>query len=375
MLYQTHARIHLDNIRYNLDGIRRAVGPDRKIMIAVKANAYGHGAIEVSKMAQKNGIDWLGVATVPEGIQLRRAGIRLPILKLSPCFPEEMDAAIESGLAITVCEKSNLKALNEAAGRLRKRVNVHLKIDTGMGRIGCQPEEAPDLAAFIAGDLTNLILEGVFTHLPVSDDATPTFTERQIAGFKKAVDSVEKRIHGRIPFVHCANSGAVLGHQDGWFNLVRPGIMIYGFYPSKETPQTIPLRPGMSLLTRVSFLKKVTRGTSVGYGRTWIAPEDTWIATFPAGYADGVNRLWSNQGRVLIGGKSCPIVGRVCMDQTMANLGPRTHVQVGDEVVLIGSQGDEEITAQEWADKLGTITYEVTCRIDARVERVYDPFE
>ena len=139
--------------------------------------------------------------------------------------------------------------------------------------------------------------------------------------------------------VHCANSGAVLGHQDCWFNLVRPGIMIYGFYPSKETPQTIPLRPGMSLLTRVSFLKKVTRGTSVGYGRTWIAPEDTWIATFPAGYADGVNRLWSNQGRVLIGGKSCPIVGRVCMDQTMANLGPRTHVQVGDEVMDASVRG------------------------------------
>ncbi|HNW36258.1 MAG TPA: alanine racemase [Candidatus Ozemobacteraceae bacterium] len=375
MLYQTHARIHLQNIRYNLDGIRRAVGPDRKIMIAVKANAYGHGAVEVSKMAEKIGIDWLAVATVPEGIQLRRAGIRLPILKLSPCFPEEMDAAIESGIAMTVCERSNLKALNEAAGRLRKRVNVHLKVDTGMGRIGCQPDEAPDMAGLIVNELTNLVLEGVFTHLPVSDDATTSFTERQIACFKKVVDSVEKRIHGRVPLVHCSNSAAVLGHQDGWFNLVRPGIMVYGFYPSKDTPQTIPLRPGMSVLTRVSFLKKVTAGTSVGYGRTWIAPEDTWVATFPAGYADGMNRLWSNQGRVLIGGKSYPVIGRVCMDQSMANLGPRTHVQVGDQVVLIGAQGDEEITAQEWADKLGTITYEVTCRIDSRVERVFDPYE
>lgn len=375
MLYQTHARIHLQNIRYNLDGIRRAVGPDRKILIAVKANAYGHGAVEVSKMAEKIGIDWLGIATVPEGIQLRRAGIRLPILKFSPCFPEEMDAAIECGLSTAVCEKENLKTLNEAAGRLRKQANVHLKIDTGMGRIGCQPEEAPDMAYFIVKELPNLKLEGVFTHLPVSDDSTPTFTDRQVAGFKKIVDSIEQRINGKIPLVHCANSGAVLGHQDGWFNMVRPGIMVYGFYPAADTPQTIPLRPGMSLLTRVSFLKKVTKGTTIGYGRTWVAPEDTWIATIPAGYADGVNRLWSNQGRVLIGGKSCPIVGRVCMDQSMVNLGPRTHAQVGDPAVLIGSQGDEEITAQEWADKLGTITYEVTCRIDSRVERVYDPYE
>ncbi|HOY68361.1 MAG TPA: alanine racemase [Candidatus Ozemobacteraceae bacterium] len=375
MLYQTHARIHLQNIRYNLDGIRRAVGPDRKIMIAVKANAYGHGAVEVSKMAEKIGIDWLAVATVPEGIQLRRAGIRLPILKLSPCFPEEMDAAIESGLSVTVCDRENLKALNEAAGRLRKRVNVHLKLDTGMGRIGCQPEEAPEIAGLIVNEWTNLVLEGVFTHLPVSDEPTPTFTDRQIANFRKAVDSVEKRIHGRIPLVHCSNSGAVLGHPEGWFDLVRPGIMIYGFYPSKDTPQTIPLRPGLSFVTRISFLKKVTKGTSIGYGRTWVAPEDSWIATFPAGYADGLNRLWSNQGRVLVGGKSHPIVGRVCMDQSMACLGPRTHAQVGDEVVLIGSQGDESITAQEWADKLGTITYEVTCRIDARVERIFDPFE
>jgi alanine racemase len=166
----------------------------------------------------------------------------------------------------------------------------------------------------------------------------------------------------------------VLGHPAAWMDMVRPGIMIYGFRPDDDTPQTIDLKPGLSFLSRVSFLKKVAAGTSIGYGRTWITPHDTWIATIPAGYADGFNRLFSNQGRVLIGGRSSPVVGRVCMDQSMVDLGPQTDVQVGDEVVLIGKSGSEEISCYEWAKKLGTITYEVTCQINSRVERVYDPY-
>lgn len=174
--------------------------------------------------------------------------------------------------------------------------------------------------------------------------------------------------------VHCANSGAVLGHESGWLDMVRPGIMVYGFRPDPETPATIPLKPGMSLLTRVSFVKQVARGTSVGYGRTWVAPADTNIATIPAGYADGFNRLFSNRGRVLIGGRSYPVVGRVCMDQSMVDLGPETDVKVGDEVVLMGGSGDLEIPCEEWAARLGTITYEVTCQVNPRVVRVFDPY-
>ena len=166
----------------------------------------------------------------------------------------------------------------------------------------------------------------------------------------------------------------MLGHAPGWMDMVRPGIMIYGFYPDEGTPRAIPLKPGLSFLTRISFLKKVTAGTSIGYGRTWIAPEDTWIATIPAGYADGFNRLFSNRGRVLINGRSYPIVGRICMDQSMVNLGPETTAKVGDEVVLIGKSGLEEITVDEWARELKTITYEVTCQINSRVERIYDRY-
>ena len=375
MLYQTIARIHLQNIKFNIEGIRKAIGSERKILIAVKANGYGHGAVAVSRMAEKIGVDWLGVATVPEGIQLREAGIRLPILKFSPAFPEEIEPAVLNKLTLTVCEKQNIIALEKICASLQMSVDVHLKIDTGMGRIGVSVDEAEQLAYFIESECPHLYLDGIFTHLPVSDDGDPIYTHDQILRFKKIVNRINDRIGRKVSVVHSSNSGAVLGHPSAWLDLVRPGIMIYGFYPGEDTPQSIPLKPGLSFITRVSFLKKVTAGTSIGYGRTWITPEDTWIATIPAGYADGFNRLFSNMGRVLIKGRSYPIVGRVCMDQSMVNLGPTTDIEVGDEVILIGKSGQEEIPVDEWAKKLGTITYEVTCQINSRVERVYDPFE
>lgn len=372
MLYQTHARIHLNNIRFNIEGIRQAIGPERKILIAVKANGYGHGAVEVSLMAERIGVDWLGVATVPEGLQLRQAGVRLPILKFSPAFPEEMESAVRSGITLAVCERVNVDILEQVCEAANLQADVHLKVETGMGRIGVSTGDAPALAAHIERNCPRLRLEGIFTHLPVSDETDPTYTRGQIERFKTVADAIHTAIGRRVNLVHCANSGAVLGHAQGWFDMVRPGIMIYGFRPDPGTPRTIPLKPGLSFITRVSFLKKVAAGTSIGYGRTWFAPQETWIATIPAGYADGFNRLFSNRGRVLINGRSYPVVGRVCMDQSMVNLGPDTDVRVGDEVVLIGKSGSEEITCDEWAQVLKTITYEVTCQINARVERVYD---
>ncbi len=372
MFYQTHARIHLKNIRFNLENIRNVIGAGRKILLPVKANAYGHGAVEISQLAERVGIDWLGVATVPEGIQLRKAGIRLPILKLGPAYPEEMEEAIGNNLTLTICDMQNAKALNEAARKNRKIEPIHVKVDTGMGRIGISPEDAPELAGFINRELTFLRFEGIWTHLPVSDEASHSFTQRQLSNFGKIVENVEKRLSGKIELVHAANSGGVLAHPESWLNMVRPGIMAYGYYPSSDVPRKVPLKPGLSFETHISFIKKVTKGTAIGYGRTWVAPEDTWIATFSAGYADGFNRRFSNSGRVLIGGRSFPVVGRVCMDASMANLGPKADARVGDDVILIGRSGDEEITVEEWAKKLDTITYEVTCQIGSRVQRVYD---
>jgi alanine racemase len=282
-----------------------------------------------------------------------------------------MEAAVRSGLTLTVCERANVDALQHICQAANLQARVHLKVETGMGRIGISIEEAPALAAHIERNCPDLHLEGVFTHLPVSDDPDPAYTRDQIDRFKVIVEDIHTAIGRRVSLVHCANSGAVLAHSPGWLDLVRPGVMIYGTYPDPRTPRTIPLRPGLSFITRVSFLKKVAAGTSIGYGRTWFAPQDTWIATLPVGYADGFNRLFSNRGRVLINGRSYPVVGRVCMDQIMVDLGPETQVRVGDEVVLIGKSGEEEITCAEWAQVLQTITYEVTCQINARVERVY----
>ena len=372
MLYQTHIRVHLDNIRANLQAIRSAIGPARKMLIAVKANGYGHGAVAVARMAETAGVDWLGVATVPEGLQLRQAGIRLPILKLSPAFPEEMEAAVAADITLCVCDQANADALEAVCAGLGAQATVHMAVDTGMARIGVQPLTAPALATHLTERCPHLRLQGAFTHLPVSDEADPTYTEAQITRFKAALEAVEAALGHKLELTHCANSGAVLGHPSAWLDLVRPGVMIYGFYPDQGTPRTIPLLPGLSFLTRVSFLKRVTAGTRVGYGLTWTAPRDTWIATLPVGYADGFNRLFSSRGRVLIHGRSCPVVGRVCMDQCMVDLGPETPVKVGDEVVLIGRSGEEEITVDEWAKVLGTITYEVTCQINGRVDRVYE---
>ncbi|HNX76769.1 MAG TPA: alanine racemase, partial [Candidatus Rifleibacterium sp.] len=309
MLYQTHARIHLANIRSNIENIRRAVGPERKILIAVKADAYGHGAVEVSRMAENIGVDWLGIATVPEGIELRQAGIMLPILKFSPAFHEEMEEAVKHDIALAVCELENVRQLQKICAALGRKCQVHLKIETGMGRIGVAAEEAFSMADEIINRCPDLILGGAMTHLPVSDEGSKSFTQRQIDRFKKTVSDIETRLNFKMPLVHCANSGGVLAHPESWCDMVRPGIMIYGFYPSEDTPQTILLKPGLSFKTRVSFLKNVPKGGSVGYGRTWIAPEDSWIATFPAGYADGFNRLFSNMGRVLVNGRSYPVVG------------------------------------------------------------------
>ncbi len=373
LLYATHARVHLGNIRDNLRAIRAAVGPDRKVLAAVKANGYGHGAVEVSRMIEATGAaEWLGVATVPEGLELRAAGLGLPILKFGPTFPWEMRAAIEAGITLAVCSTEEAVAVVDAAREAGRPASVHLKVDTGMGRVGVAPGDAPALALLLAA-LPGVELGGVFTHLPVSDAADPAWTREQVAWFRGVAEGVQEAA-GRRLLVHCANSGAVLGHEAAWLDLVRPGIMVYGFRPDPETPATIPLKPGMSLLTRVSFVKRVAAGTSIGYGRTWIAPRETFVATIPAGYADGFNRLFSNRGRVLVGGRSYPVVGRVCMDQSMVDLGPETDVKVGDDVVLMGRSGEEEISCEEWAEKLGTITYEVTCQVNPRVVRVSDPY-
>ena len=370
MTYPTTAHTLLDNIEANLRGVRARVG-ERLVLAAVKANAYGHGAVAVAAMIeQRKAADWLGVATVDEGRQLRRAGVSLPILKLSPTRGgDEVSRALASALTLSVVDEESVDEVARVAERVGLTgVAVHLKIDTGMRRVGVEPAAAPALAARIASD-QRLQLQGLFSHLPVSD--TPDgadFTRAQTDLFARTVAAIEAET-GPVPLKHLANSGAVLGHPDTWFDLVRPGIMIYGSLPDPLAERTVELRPGLELTTAVSFVKPVAAGETVSYGRTWTAPRDTVIGTIPVGYGDGYSRLLSNRGRVLIGGRPYPIAGRVCMDQTMVDLGPDAGVRVGDEVVLIGRSGAEEITVAEIAELMGTIPYEVTCLITGRVTR------
>ncbi len=372
MTHPTTAGTLLGNIEHNLRGIRARVG-DRLVLAAVKANAYGHGAVEVARMIERTGAaDWLGVATVDEGVQLREAGVALPILKFSPTRGlDEVTRALAAAITLSVVDEQSVHEAGAGAGRLGLvGAAVHLKVDTGMRRVGVEPVGAPALAAKIAAD-DGLWLQGLFSHLPVSDSpAGEAFTKQQSEVFGATAESVEQVV-GPLAIKHLANSGAVLGHPDTWFDLVRPGIMIYGSLPDPQAQRTVDLRPGLELRTEISFLKPVAAGETVGYGRTWTAPRDTWIATVPVGYGDGYSRLLSNRGRMLIGGVSYPIAGRVCMDQSMIDVGPEPTVAVGDEVVLIGSSGDEQITAGEIAELMGTIPYEVTCLITGRVPRTY----
>ncbi|MDN5571181.1 MAG: alanine racemase [Propionibacteriaceae bacterium] len=372
MPYATSATTDLAAVRHNLAGVRARVG-NRLVLAAVKANAYGHGALEVGRtIAATGAADWLGVATVEEGVALRAGGIGLPILKLSPALgAADVEAAVASDLDLTVVDAATIDAAADAARRLGKSAAVHLKVDTGMRRIGCPPEQAPGLAR--RADAAGLRLRGLFSHLPVSDtEDGRAFTAAQIARFAAVADAVTAA-RGRVELVHLANSGGVLMHPDAWFDLVRPGVMVYGNLPDPTSDPTVDLRPALRWTTQVLFVKFVDAGETVSYGRTWTAASDTVIATLPVGYADGYSRLLSNRGRVLIGGRPCPVVGRVCMDQTMVDLGPEGRAQVGDEAVLLGRQGEEQITAQELADAMGTITYEVTCLVGARVRRTHLP--
>lgn len=367
----TRFLVDLDAIHANL-AVARDLAGSRKVLAAVKADAYGHGLVPVATSIQDRGsADWLGVAVTEEATRLRAAGITLPILKFTPTFADDLPEALAAGLTVSVGTAEAVDETQAAAEAAEATAEVHLKIDTGMRRVGADPKDAVDLARRIAA-APDLRLGGIFTHLPISDVAEgEDFTRNQLALFGITVAAVEEAV-GPVELVHAANSGAVLGHDLGDTTMVRPGIMIYGSYPDAKTPRTRPLTDVGRWVSRLSFVKRVSAGETVGYGRSWTAPRDTWIGTVAVGYGDGYSRLLSSRGRMLIDGRSYPVVGRVCMDQTMIDLGPDSPgVSVGDEVVLMGTSGHERIGVEELAELMGTITYEVTCLITPRVPRVH----
>jgi alanine racemase len=371
----TRAIIHLDNLKENLLGIRRAAGLDRGVILPVKADAYGHGALEVSRAALDSGCTHLAVASAGEGRALREGGIDAPILLLSLAVPEEYPAIAELGIEPILCDAASVADFARAARAAGKRATVHIKVDTGMGRIGCGTAEAAPLCAAV-GRERSLALGGIFTHFPSADSEEAddiAFTRAQISSFRSLVDGL--RSSGiDIAFSSAANSGAILLHPDGLFDLVRPGILAYGYLPGKIASPRVAVRPVMEFATRVVFMKELPAGRPVSYGRTWTASRRTWIATVPAGYADGYPRSLSNRASAWAGGERLPVVGRVCMDQLMLDLGPEPRLALHDDVILFGPGGESGSGppgADELAEIAGTIPYEITCGINKRVPRVY----
>ena len=378
----TRALIHLDNLRNNILQIKSCVASDVKMCIAVKADAYGHGAVECARTACECGADFLAVATVDEGIELRNAGIKVPLLMLSLCAPEEVKNAVAYDITPLVFDAEYAGLFSkECTLQGKKDFSVHLAVDTGMGRIGCLPSEAAQTAAGIAA-LDNIVLGGMCTHFAVSDSLKASdceYTERQFKLFKDAVESVRKA--GIDPGIcHCCNSAATLNNPEMHLDMVRPGIIVYGYYAdeiSKEFLEAkgirIDLRPVMTFESEVCAVRSFRAGASVGYGCTWTADTDTRIAVIPAGYADGMLRNFSTAGvKVSVNGKNYPIRGRICIDQFMIELGNDSETCRWDKAVIFGDKDFGALqTADDVARLTGTISYEITCGISKRVPRVF----
>ena len=377
------AEIDLTAIAANVRELRRITRPEARLLVAVKANAYGHGLVEVALQALESGVDALGVARLHEALALRQAGIAAPILIFGYTPPDAVDSLVRYDLTQTVYTVDIARDYAERIARTGGRLKVHLKVDSGMGRLGLLPDSrryaAPGMnltgtavkETLEIGGLQGLELEGVFTHFASADSADKTYAEQQFAIYLDFLDRL-KRDGLEVRVRHAANSGAIIDMPHTHLNMVRAGISLYGLYPSDEVDQSkITLKPAMSLKARIIHLKSVPAGFTVSYGMTHTTEKPTTIATVPVGYADGYNRRLSNRGSMLVNGVRAPIVGRVCMDLTMLDVGHIPDAGLEDEVVIIGRQGKETVTADEIAGLLDTINYEVTSAITARVPRIY----
>lgn len=364
----TRAIIDLAALRHNIDIVKSCNSPGTLILAMLKANAYGHGLLEIAREAAVAGVEFFGIARVEEGLVLRRAGFRQHILLLEIVRGERADVAISEGLDLTVASLSNARELDKVAAKLGKRVVLHVKVDTGMGRIGMHHAAAAKEIVEIA-TLRNVTIGSVFSHFATSEDPDQTFAREQLGHFHAVLENLDRE-GVKVPLRHFANSGAIMTLPEAHFDMVRAGIMLYGYAPG-EGMDARGLRPVMSLVSTVNFLKTVEAGTSISYNRRYYVPETTRIATVLAGYGDGFSRLLTGKGHVLIKGRRYPLVGTVCMDMIMVDVGMDEEVQEGDSVTLIGQDGAEWITAWDIASLSETIPYEITCHIAGRIPLIY----
>ncbi|MDI6687922.1 MAG: alanine racemase [Desulfobacterales bacterium] len=376
------AEVDLEDIAHNVRELRRITSPDSRLMAVVKANAYGHGLIEVAGKALESGAQALGVARASEGIELRKAGFDAPILVFSYTPPNMAGELVEFDLTQTVYSYKTANALSAAASSFGKKIRVHLKVDTGMGRLGVLPDcfhasqssRGVDNAVHeveLIARLKNLEINGIYTHFASADSPDKSYTENQLAIFINFIKQL-KNAGMEFSVKHAANSAAVIDMPETHLDMVRTGISIYGLYTSDNVDRSrINLKPAMELKARIIHLKKVPAGFKVSYGITYETQKATTIATVPIGYADGFSRLLSSRGHMLVCGRKAPIIGRVCMDMTMLDVGDIPEISLEDEVVIFGKQGDASITVDEIASSINTINYEIISAIADRVPRIY----
>jgi len=363
----TIAQIDLDALVFNFRQLQKRVPKGVKILAVVKADAYGHGAVPISRKLEKIGVEYLGVAIAEEGVELRKGGVRTPILVLGGIYDGDIEKIFRFNLTPVVFHKDTLKSISKVAQRGKKRVRVHLKVDTGMGRLGVPLSLWPNFLKEIR-HFPKVEVEGILSHFSMMNEED--YNRHQWDQFLGAVRCAEEL---GIPYkyLHMASSAMLTTSSYYSGSLVRPGIMLYGAYPSPVLKNLIHLKPVMTLKTRIHFLKSVPSGFRISYGGTFVTRRESLIATLPIGYADGYSRTLSNRGEVLVRGKRAPVVGKVCMDFIMVDVTDIPKVSLGDEVVLIGNQGKEIITAEEIADRMNTISYEVFCSIGKRIPRIY----
>lgn len=370
------AEINLSVIRHNIREIRRVVGDQKAMLVVVKGNAYGHGAIQVANAVVREGVEYLGVARLSEAIVLRNAGIKAPILILGYTPPDCAPRLVDLKLTQTVHSCEYAERLASFLHCAKVKLTVHIKIDTGMGRLGLLPESSQGQSSIVdrVQDIARhgvFRMEGIYTHFAASDSDCLDNAYHQLDLFTQTLDSL-KAAGFEFSRIHAANSAAIMTMPEAHFNTVRPGIVTYGLFPSDFVDKSLlDLRPAMTVKASLVSVKEAPSGTTVSYGHTHVCEGNTRIGVVPIGYADGYDRFLSSKGIMLVHGKRAPVVGRVCMDQTMIDLGPESRAECGDEVVILGRQGDSSVTADDLAQMLGTINYEIVARLMARVRRVY----
>ena len=370
LLGSTWIEINLDSVKQNIKNIKNCIDKQAKIMGVVKGNAYGHDSVEVSKTLIEQGVEQLAVARIEEAIVLRKNSINVPILVLSVALKEQLRLYLDYNVMPTISNIETAKEFNEIASRYRKKLKVHLKIETGMGRLGIMPEVALYSLKKIK-TMDNIDVQGIYTHFSTADEDNKEYTNYQFNNFRNVMDQMKKN-NINIPFFHVANSGTILDLPNMWLDIIRPGCIIYGLYPSNEVSKTIQLYPALSFKSRIAFIKKLEPNKFIGYGRTYKTKRSTLIATLPVGYADGYSRLLSNRGKVLVSGFEAPVIGRVCMDQMMIDITDVPKPNIGDEVVLWGKQMGKTIAVEDIAELLNTIIDEVVHLTDkSRVAKLF----